>query len=126
MQTRLSGGQDLRLGVRALLRAPAFSIVAIATLAVGIGCTTAAFSVLDTVVWRGMPYERPELLQTVFERSDEGALRVPSYPTFRDWQAQSASVSGAITGMAFVRGDGVMLPMPNGPERAIAAYVTPG
>jgi predicted permease len=62
----------------------------------------------------------------VFERSDDGGIRVPSYPTFRDWQAQSASVSSAITGMAFVRGDGVVLPMPNGPERAISAYVTPG
>ena len=118
--------QDLRLGVRSLLRSPAFSVVAVGTLAVGIGCTTAAFSVLDTAVWRAMPYERPELLQTVFERSDDGGLRVPSYPTFRDWQTQSTTVSNAIAGMAFVRGDGVILPMPNGPEREIAAYVTPG
>src|SRR3982751_1254322 len=88
--------QDLRHGARSLLRAPAFTIVAVATLAVGIGCTAAAFSVLDTVVWRGLPYSRPEQLHTVFERSDDGGLRVPSYPTFRDWHAQSASVSGAI------------------------------
>src|SRR5947209_16092983 len=108
--------QDLHRGARALVRAPGFSIVAVATLAVGIGCTTAAFSVLDTVVWRALPYDRPELLQTVFERSDDGGLRVPSYPTFRDWQAQATSVAGAIAAMAFVRGDGVMLPMPNGPE----------
>jgi len=121
-----STSQDLRYGARTLLRSPAFSIVAVLTLAVGIGCTTAAFSVLDTVVWRGLPYAHPELLQTVYERSDDGGFRVPSYPTFRDWQAQSAAVSSAIRGMAFVRGDGVTLPMPNGPERGIAAYVTPG
>ena len=118
--------QDIRYGARTLLRSPAFAAIAVLTLAVGIGCTTAAFSVLDTVVWRGLPYAHPELLQTVFERSDDGNLRIPSYPTFRDWQAQSAEVSSAIAGMAFVRGDGVILPMPNGPERSIAAYVTPG
>jgi len=118
--------QDIRYGARTLLRAPAFSAIAVLTLAVGIACTTAAFSVLDTVVWRGLPYAHPELLQTVFERSDDGNFRIPSYPTFRDWQAQSAEVSNAIAGMAFVRGDGVILPMPNGPERSIAAYVTPG
>jgi putative ABC transport system permease protein len=119
-------GHDMRVAVKTLVRAPAFSLVSIATLAIGIGCTIAAFSVLDTAVWRGLPYDRSELLQTVFERSDDGALRVPSYPTFRDWQAQSASISNAIAGMAFVRGDGVILPMPNGPERAITACVSPG
>ena len=118
--------QDVRFGVRSLLRSPAFTVVAVVTLAVGIGCTTAAFSVLDTAVWRAMPYEKPDLLQTVFERSEDGALRVPSYPTFRDWQAQSAAISSAIAGIAFVRGDGVIIPMPNGPERAIVACVTPG
>src|SRR4051812_10890676 len=85
-------GHDIRVAARTLVRAPTFFLVAIATLAIGIGCTTAAFSVLDTAVWRGLPYDRSELLQTVFERSDDGALRVPSYPTFRDWQAQTASV----------------------------------
>jgi putative ABC transport system permease protein len=118
--------QDIRYGARTLFRSPAFSAIAALTLAVGIGCTTAAFSVLDTVVWRGLPYAHPELLETVFERSDDGSLRIPSYPTFRDWEAQSAEVSSAIAGMAFVRGDGVILPMPGGPERSIAAYVTPG
>src|SRR4051812_23117958 len=118
--------QDLHRGARSLLRAPGFALVAVSTLAVGIGCTTAAFSVLDTAVLRALPYGQPELLHTVFERSDDGGLRVPSYPTFRDWQAQAATVSGPIAGMAFVRGDPVSLPMPNGPERAIAAYVTPG
>ena len=65
-------GHDIRVALKTLVRAPAFSLVAVATLAIGIGCTTAAFSVLDTAVWRGLPYERSELLQTVFERSDDG------------------------------------------------------
>ena len=118
--------QDARYTLRTLRRAPAFSIVAILTLSIGIGSTSAAFSVIDAVVLRGLPYREPERLQTIYERSDEGGLRVPSYPTFEDWQSQSSSVSAAIEGSAFVRGDAVTLPMPGGPERQIAAYVTPG
>ncbi|HEY2375567.1 MAG TPA: ABC transporter permease [Gemmatimonadaceae bacterium] len=118
--------QDAQYTLRVLRRAPSFSAVAVLTLALGIASTTAAFSVVDAVVLRGLPYHEPNRLLTVYERSDEGGLRVPSYPTFRDWQAQSAAVSRAIEGTAFVRGDGVLLPMPGGDERAISAYVTPG
>src|SRR5689334_24184651 len=118
--------QDIRYAVRTLCRAPAFSVTAALTLAIGIGSTTGAFSVVDAVVLRGLPYRDAERLKTVYERSEDGGLRVPSFPTFRDWQSGSNIVSSAIEGMAFVRGDGVLLPMPKGPEREIAAYVTPG
>jgi putative ABC transport system permease protein len=121
-----SGMRDARYALRTLRRSPAFSIVALLTLALGIGSTTAAFSVVDNVVLRGLPYRDPSRLQTVYERSDEGGFRVPSYPTFRDWQAQSASVSSAIEGMAYVRGDGIQLPLHGSTERRIGAYVTPG
>lgn len=117
---------DVRYAVRTLIRTPGYSVVAVLTLAIGLASTSAMFSVVDTVVLRGLPYRDPERLLTVYERSEDGGLRVPSYPTFEDWQTQSAVVAGAIQGMAFVRGDGVLLPMPNGPERGIAAYVTPG
>ena len=117
---------DVRYAVRTLIRTPGYSLVAILTLAIGLASTTAMFSVVDTVVLRALPYAEPERLLTVYERSENGGLRVPSYPTFQDWKAQSASVASAIQGMAFVRGDAVVLPMPDGPERAIAAYVTPG
>src|ERR1051326_6910478 len=90
--------QDIRYGARTLVRSPAFSAIAVLTLAVGIGGTPAACAVLDTVVWRAVPYAHPELLQTVFERSDDGSLRIPSYPTFRDWQAQNAEGSSATLG----------------------------
>ena len=117
---------DLRYAVRTLIRTPGYALVAILTLAIGLATTTAMFSVVDTAVLRALPYADPERLLTVYERSEDGALRVPSYPTFQDWQAQSVTVTGAVQSMAFVRGDGVLLPMPNGPERGIAAYVTPG
>ena len=121
-----SSAFDVRYALRTLVRAPGFTLAAVLTLAIGLGSTTATFSIIDSVVLRGLPYHDADRLQTVYERSEDGNLRVPSYPTFKDWQTQSAAVSSAIEGMAFIRGDGVLLPMPNGDERSIAAYVTPG
>src|SRR5690348_12825596 len=118
--------QDARYAVRTLVRAPAFAVVAILTLGIAIASTTAAFSVVDTVILRGLPYRDASRLMTVFERSDEGGFRVPSYPTFSDWQRQAATVADAIEGFAFIRGDGVSMPTQSGDERKIAAYVTPG
>ena len=121
-----SAVQDLRYALRTLARSPAFTLVATLTMALGIGSTTAAFSVVDAIVLRGLPYHAPERLLTAYERSEDGAFRVPSYPTFKDWQSQSAVIASAIEGMAFVRGNGVTLPTPSGVEREVAAYVTPG
>ena len=116
--------QDLRDAFRGLRRAPTFTLVAVITLALAIGGTTAVFSVFDAVLIRGLPYADADRLQAVYERSEKGGVRVPSYPTFRDWQTQSADASGVIEGMAFVRGDGVMIR--GSDDRLIAAYVTPG
>ena len=121
-----SVGLDLRYSLRSLRRSPAFTGVAVLTLALGVAFVTAMFSVVDAVLFRGLPYRSPRTLQTVYERSDDGKLRVPSYPTFKDWQTASASVSDAIEGLAFVRGDGVLVPGTDGPEQKISAYVTPG
>jgi predicted permease len=85
------------------------------------------FGVVDAVFIRGLPYGSADRLQTIYERSESGNLRVPSYPTFRDWQDQAATMRNVVDGFAFVRGDGVMVPGPDGsPERKIVAYVTPG
>lgn len=115
---------DLRYAFRSLRRSPGFTAVAVLTLALGIATTTAAFSILDSVVLRGLPYGAGDRLRTIYERSDDGKLRTPSYPTFSDWQAQSTSAD-AIAGFAFVRGDQVTLPGSDG-EREIAAFVSPG
>ena len=118
--------QDLRNALRALRRAPAFSLTAIGTLAIAIASATAVFSVIDAVVLRGLPYAAPQQIYGVYERNESGDLRVAAYPTFQDWQRQAASVRNAIEGMAFVRGDAVQIPGRDGPVREIAAYVTPG
>jgi putative ABC transport system permease protein len=117
---------DFRDALRALRRAPAFSIVAVLTLSLAIGSATAMFSIIDAVFVRGLPYADASRLQTAYEASDNANFRVPSYPTFKDWQAQGASIRDAIEGFAFVRGDGVSIPGADGPERLIDAYVTPG
>src|SRR3954463_9418433 len=115
---------DLRYALRSLRLAPTFSFVAILTLTLAIGGTTAVFSVLDAIVIRGLPYRDAGRLLNIYEHSESGLDRVPSFPTFRDWQAQSARVAGVIDRFAFVRGDGVFIA--GNPERQIGAYVTPG
>ena len=117
--------QDLRDALRALRRAPAFSVVAIVLLALAIGSATATFSVVDAILVRGLPYANASRLQTVYERSDDGSLRVPSFPTFKDWQDNAAAVRDAIDGFAFVRGNGVEIGTAGEPEQQIDAYVTP-
>lgn len=121
-----SGGffRDLRHAARALGHAPAFTAIAIAVLALGIASATAAFSVLDALVLRGMPYRDADQLRPIFEQADNGNVRTPSYPTFLDWQAQTAR-SPVIDGFAFVRGDLVSLPGAKD-DRQLVAYVSPG
>ena len=118
--------RDLRHAARALVRTPAFTVIAIATLALGIASATAAFSVLDTVVLRGMPYGDARQLRTIYEVADDGSGRTPSYPTFLDWQAQARTASAAIDGLAFVRGDQLSLPGGQDDDRKLVAYVSPG
>jgi hypothetical protein len=117
---------DIRDALRALRRAPAFSVIAIVLLALAIGSATATFSVVDAILVRGLPYANASRLQTIYERSDDGSLRVPSFPTFKDWQDQAAQVRDAIDGFAFVRGNGVKIATSDAPEQQIAAYVTRG
>jgi putative ABC transport system permease protein len=66
--------QDIRFGLRQLRRTPGFTIAAVLALALGIGATTAIFSVLDRVVLRPLPYPEPDRLTTVWEVNDSKGL----------------------------------------------------
>src|SRR3970282_2166002 len=61
--------QDLRLGVRLLLRAPGFTAVAVAALAIGIGANTAIFSVINTLILQPLPYRDADRLAVVWEHN---------------------------------------------------------
>ena len=115
---------SLRLALRALRRTPGFTSVAVLTMALAIGSTTAVFSVVDAVVLHGLPYPHADRLRAIYERNEDGSERVPSFPTYSDWQAAATSVRDVIDALAFVRGDGLLIGA--GPERQIGAFVTPG
>ena len=81
--------QDLRYGVRSLFKAPAFATAAILALAIGIGATTAIFSVVNAVVLAPLPYAEPERLVTLWEVNHERNLdHEPVSPVnFMDYRA---------------------------------------
>src|SRR3979411_2214705 len=85
--------QDLRYGIRMLLKAPSISIVATIALALGIGANTAIFSVVNAVLLRPLPFANSEGLMNVWETdSSRGYQRgSASYPNFVDWRDQSHS-----------------------------------
>lgn len=103
-----------------------FAGVAVVTLALGIGTSTAVFSVADAVLVRGLPYRDSGKLMAVFEADERGHFRAPSFPTYEDWQAQITGGTAAIDGLAFVRGSAFSIPGIDGPTQHIVAYVTPG
>ena len=118
--------QDAGFAFRTLRRSPVYSIVAVVTLALGIGATTSVFSVVSGVLLRPLPYRDDPSLVSILERRDDGGVRLASYPTFRDWRAQLAAPSGPFTDLAFVRGDVALMRGANGPERVAIGYVTAG
>jgi putative ABC transport system permease protein len=94
--------QDLRFGARALVRRPGFALVAVVTLALGIGANTAIFTVIDAALLRSLPYGEPSRLVHLWEtkRSRDFEQREASYPDFQDWRSESGDVFEGVAGYA--------------------------
>jgi len=77
--------QDARYGLRRMWQAPGFTLAVVVVLGLGIGATTAIFSVLDAALLRPLPYPEPERLVAVHDVSGSGETP-PSFPEYLDWK----------------------------------------
>jgi putative ABC transport system permease protein len=82
-------GQDIRQGWRVLRGDPAFTLVALATLALGIGANAAMFSVIDGVLLKAVPFPEASRLVVVDEYRQEHGSRTVSWMDYRDWRDQN-------------------------------------
>ena len=83
--------QDVRYGARALWKSPAFTLVAVLAVALGVGANTAIFSVVNTVLLRALPYENSERLVALYTGRDAAAAPSGplSYPDLLDYRGQT-------------------------------------
>jgi predicted permease len=115
--------QDVRFGVRTLLRRPAFTVTAVLTLGVGMGATTAMFSLIDNVLLKPLPFHEPDQLTMVWEaRPRFNQPRIEASPlNYLDWQQQVQafeSLAAYVNGFVNLTGAGA-------PARLVAVQVTP-
>jgi predicted permease len=99
--------QDLRYGLRQLRRSPGFTLIAILTLALGVGANTAIFSVVYAVLLKPLPFRSPDRLVRLFEANDRAGIDGNgfSYLEFKEWRKQNR----VFTGMTGVVGHELML-----------------
>ena len=89
MNALASLGHDLRYGLRALRKTPAFTAIAILSLALGVGANTAVFTVVHAVLLRPLPYPAPDRLVAVGQ-----SVTIPEFQFWRDHSASFVSAAG--------------------------------
>ena len=102
--------QDVRFSVRALLKNPGFFIVAVLTLALGIGANTAVFSVVNTVLLRPLPYENPEQLAVIWTNFGpdlpQNWVSGPELSDMREFTTSFEDIGATVFTTLSVTGDG--------------------
>jgi predicted permease len=114
--------QDLRYGARVLAKSPGFSMVAILTLALGIGANTAIFSVVNGVLFNPLPFHQPDQLVSMFQEIPNFKNGSISYPNFTDWRRMNTTFAG----MAAYRSTGFNLSGNGEPERLHGEMISAG
>jgi predicted permease len=119
--------QDLTYALRALRAAPGFTLVALLTLAIGIGANTAIFSVVRGVLLRPLPFPDADRVVRVWQasRANNQPRERLGEPTFRDWRAASRSFQ-SMGAYWFFGGAGIDLTGSGAPQRLEAAFVSDG
>jgi putative ABC transport system permease protein len=111
---------DIRLGLRNLIRRPGFSIIAVVTLALGIGANTAVFTVSNAVLLAPLPYDRPEEIVLLAERTPEFPNVSVTRFNLEDWHARARSFSA----MAAIQHVNMTLTGAGEPERLPVKRIT--
>jgi putative ABC transport system permease protein len=117
MQTLL---QDVRYAIRMLFKKPAFTLIAIMTLALGIGANTAIFSVVNAVLIRALPYHNAEQLVLLFATTSNGQRDGFSIPEGLDFKAQTQSLED----LAIFQSQSVNLTGGERPDRVRGGFVS--
>jgi predicted permease len=113
--------QDLRSALRQLRKSPGFTSVAIITLGLGIGATTAIFSVVYGVLLRPLPYSDPNRIMAIFEVTTKGTLNRLADPNFDDFRDQAHSFQKMAKYSAYIS----QVSGAAQPSRSMVAHVTP-
>src|SRR5215471_8346170 len=123
--------QDVRYGLRLLVKNPGFTAVAVLTLALGIGVNSTIFSVVSTMLLRKPPVHDPDRLMMLFSRNvgavgvgDEANRSPVSPPDFLDWRMQATAFSGIAAASSFENESHVTLSGGSEPERVPSAEVS--
>ena len=112
--------EDIRHAARRLARTPLFTVAATAILGLGIGVNTAAFAVVDGMLFRPPPFEDPDRLVSVYQDSDDGEPSSTSFPAYGDM----ATMTEVFAGVAATSISVATWEAPDGPRQVSVEYAT--